>query len=95
MAAGRAVLLGAMQSLYVYTPEVYPTVIRSTGFGACGSVARLVRAMRCRFVSEVCSMSLIVATLALILSGRSIDAVRRQRCNQDLRYPLSTQLIEA
>ena len=29
------------QAAYVYTPEVYPTVLRSIGVGSCSGMARL------------------------------------------------------
>ena len=30
-----------LQAAYVYTPEVYPTVLRSVGVGSCSGMARL------------------------------------------------------
>merc|ERR1711862_186685 len=37
----RALGSGLFQTAYVYTPEVYPTVLRSVGVGSCSGVARL------------------------------------------------------
>jgi len=37
----RAFLHGSFQSLYIYTPEVYPTTIRALGLGVCSSFARI------------------------------------------------------
>jgi len=34
-------LLGTWGALYAFTPELFPTVLRGTGMGAAGSVARL------------------------------------------------------
>ena len=31
----------SFQAAYVYTPEVYPTVLRSIGVGSCSGMARL------------------------------------------------------
>jgi nitrate/nitrite transporter NarK len=36
----RGAASGVFQALYVYTPEVYPTVLRSVGLGACSGMAR-------------------------------------------------------
>lgn len=38
---GRGVIAGLFQAAYVYTPEVYPTNLRSVGVGGCSSLARL------------------------------------------------------
>lgn len=37
----RLCILGAFTIAYIYAPEVYPTSIRSTGFGAASSFARI------------------------------------------------------
>eukprot|EP00026_Physarum_polycephalum_P005204 Phypoly_transcript_05234.p1 GENE.Phypoly_transcript_05234~~Phypoly_transcript_05234.p1 ORF type:complete len:522 (+),score=55.19 Phypoly_transcript_05234:184-1566(+) len=37
----RGLISGAFQASYVYTPEVYPTAVRSTGLGICGTMARI------------------------------------------------------
>jgi len=37
----RGLISGAFQASYVYTPEVYPTALRSTGLGVCGMLARV------------------------------------------------------
>ena len=37
----RAIASGVFQAAYVYTPEVYPTLLRSVGVGACSAMARL------------------------------------------------------
>ena len=36
----RGAASGVFQALYVYTPEVYPTILRSVGLGACSGMAR-------------------------------------------------------
>jgi len=37
----RGLSSGVFQAAYVYTPEVYPTVLRSVGVGTCSGMARL------------------------------------------------------
>eukprot|EP01125_Pyxidicula_operculata_P003323 TRINITY_DN1392_c0_g1_i3.p1 TRINITY_DN1392_c0_g1~~TRINITY_DN1392_c0_g1_i3.p1 ORF type:complete len:626 (-),score=147.83 TRINITY_DN1392_c0_g1_i3:270-2147(-) len=37
----RAIITGAYQVIYAYTPEVYPTFLRSSALGICGSFARI------------------------------------------------------
>eukprot|EP01119_Soliformovum_irregulare_P021198 TRINITY_DN7011_c0_g2_i1.p1 TRINITY_DN7011_c0_g2~~TRINITY_DN7011_c0_g2_i1.p1 ORF type:complete len:537 (+),score=75.78 TRINITY_DN7011_c0_g2_i1:123-1733(+) len=37
----RGFITGGFQVMWVYTPEVYPTTIRSTGIGMCASVSRI------------------------------------------------------
>ncbi|KAJ7387131.1 hypothetical protein OS493_004096 [Desmophyllum pertusum] len=48
----RGFISGAFQGFYVYTPEVYPTVVRALGLGCCSAVARI-GAMVTPFVSQV------------------------------------------
>lgn len=48
----RGFISGAFQGFYVYTPEVYPTVVRALGLGCCSAVARI-GAMITPFVSQV------------------------------------------
>jgi len=37
----RAAALGTFMALYVYTPEVYPTLFRNLGLGMCSSISRI------------------------------------------------------
>lgn len=37
----RGFISGAFQTAYVYTPEVYPTSMRSIGLGTCSAMARI------------------------------------------------------
>ena len=48
----RALGSGLFQTAYVYTPEVYPTVLRSVGVGTCSGVARL-GAMLTPYIAQV------------------------------------------
>lgn len=52
MFLGRGVIAGLFQAAYVYTPEVYPTSLRSIGVGGCSSLARL-GAMLTPYVAQV------------------------------------------
>ena len=48
----RGVIAGLFQAAYVYTPEVYPTFLRSVGVGGCSALARL-GAMATPYVAQV------------------------------------------
>ncbi|XP_065831327.1 putative transporter svop-1 [Oscarella lobularis] len=48
----RALITGAFQAAYVYTPEVYPTAVRAVGLGMCSTIARL-GAMITPFIAQV------------------------------------------
>lgn len=48
----RGVIAGLFQAAYVYTPEVYPTALRSVGVGGCSALARL-GAMATPYVAQV------------------------------------------
>lgn len=49
---GRGVIAGLFQAAYVYTPEVYPSALRSVGVGGCSALARL-GAMATPYVAQV------------------------------------------
>lgn len=48
----RGLIAGVFQAAYVYTPEVYPTYLRSVGVGACSAMARL-GAMLTPYIAQV------------------------------------------
>lgn len=48
----RGIIAGVFQAAYVYTPEVYPTTLRSIGVGSCSAMARL-GAMITPYVAQV------------------------------------------
>ena len=48
----RGLASGVFQAAYVYTPEVYPTGLRSVGVGACSGMARL-GAMMTPYIAQV------------------------------------------
>lgn len=48
----RGLSLGVFQGFFVYTPEVYPTVVRSIGLG-CGSAMARIGAMVTPYIAQV------------------------------------------
>jgi MFS family permease len=48
----RAFIMGTFSSVYVYTPEVYPTFVRTTGTGTAASIAKIASVLT-PFVSNV------------------------------------------
>ncbi|XP_026674748.1 synaptic vesicle 2-related protein isoform X2 [Ceratina calcarata] len=48
----RGLIAGVFQAAYVYTPEVYPTHLRSTGVGTCSAMARI-GAMVTPYIAQV------------------------------------------
>ncbi|XP_026315751.1 synaptic vesicle 2-related protein [Hyposmocoma kahamanoa] len=66
----RGIIAGLFQAAYVYTPEVYPTALRSTAVGACSGVARL-GAMITPYVAQV----LLKNSIAIATGVYSLAAV--------------------
>lgn len=60
----RGLITGAFQASYVYTPEVYPTAVRSTGLGVCSTLAR-VGGMITPYVAQVLLQKSNYVTLGL------------------------------
>lgn len=63
----RGLIAGVFQAAYVYTPELYPTYLRSTGVSACSAMARL-GAMLTPYVAQILlrwSVPTAMATYAL------------------------------
>lgn len=89
----RGVASGVFQAAYVYTPEVYPTSLRSIGVGSCSGMARIgamltpqvaqvmLMAHRWHAISIYASVSVIAAILAYFLpletKGRELPETRR------------------
>jgi len=71
----RALITGAFQVVYIYTPEVYPTLLRSSGLGMGSSMAR-VGGMLTPFVAVVLSRQSLTGIQAAlsIYGGSSIVA---------------------
>lgn len=60
----RGVIAGLFQAAYVYTPEVYPTALRSVGVGGCSALARL-GAMATPYVAQVLLQSSISSAVTV------------------------------
>lgn len=60
----RAVIAGLFQAAYVYTPEVYPTALRSIGVGGCSALAR-VGAMATPYVGQVLFQTSILSAVSV------------------------------
>lgn len=57
-------IAGLFQAAYVYTPEVYPTALRSIGVGGCSALAR-VGAMATPYVGQVLFQSSILSAVSV------------------------------
>ncbi|XP_063220101.1 synaptic vesicle 2-related protein [Bacillus rossius redtenbacheri] len=60
----RGIAAGVFQAAYVYTPEVYPTQLRSVGVGTCSAMARL-GAMVTPYVAQVLMQSSLVLAMSV------------------------------
>jgi MFS family permease len=72
----RAAAIGGFQTIWVYTPEVYPTIIRSIGMGVCSSMAR-VGGMATPYVAQVIApkhLSAALATYAAVAASGALLA---------------------
>ena len=73
----RALGSGLFQTAYVYTPEVYPTVLRSVGVGSCSGVARF-GAMLTPYISQVLmkqSIQAAVGVYVLVSLGATLCCI--------------------
>lgn len=61
LAVARAMIIGAFQCAYVYTPEVYPVDLRATALGTAMSVSR-VGAMGAPFLAQYLAAESLLAT---------------------------------
>ena len=63
----RGLASGVFQAAYVYTPEVYPTGLRSVGVGACSSMARF-GAMMTPYIAQVLMKASLTAAVSVYVS---------------------------
>lgn len=90
---GTAVLLsffalGAWGALYAYTPEAYPTVIRTTGIGAASGMTRIAGAIApsigALFAGGGLLLPLVVFALAYAVGGTAAFFLPRETENREL-----------
>lgn len=106
----RGLITGAFQASYVYTPEVYPTSVRSTGLGVCSTLAR-VGGMITPYVAQVLieksnyitlglyslvSFAACIASFCLPIetSGRDMPDTIEQAVNASAKNDEKTPLLE-
>lgn len=70
----RALGSGLFQTAYVYTPEVYPTVLRSVGVGTCAGVARF-GAMLTPYIAQVLMKQSFPAAVAVYVVCSLVSTV--------------------
>ena len=70
----RGLASGVFQAAYVYTPEVYPTGLRSVGVGACSGMARF-GAMMTPYIAQVLMKASLSAAVSVYVSVGVIASV--------------------
>ncbi|XP_018328933.1 synaptic vesicle 2-related protein [Agrilus planipennis] len=70
----RGIIAGVFQAAYVYTPEVYPTSLRSVGVGSCSAMARF-GAMVTPYVAQVLLKTSVIFSVALYATGALLAAL--------------------
>ena len=63
----RGLASGVFQAAYVYTPEVYPTGLRSVGVGSCSGMARL-GAMMTPYIAQVLMKASLTAAVSVYVT---------------------------
>ncbi|EEB12522.1 sugar transporter, putative [Pediculus humanus corporis] len=82
--AARGIIAGVFQAAYVYTPEVYPTPLRSVGVGSCSAMARL-GAMITPYIAQV----LVKTSLLLTVTVYGLAAISAAVASYFLPYETS------
>jgi len=70
----RGIIAGVFQAIYVYTPEVYPTPLRSIGVGTCSAMARL-GAMVTPYVAQVLLKSSFNTSIIIYITAALLAAI--------------------
>ena len=70
----RGLASGVFQAAYVYTPEVYPTGLRSVGVGACSGMARF-GAMMTPYIAQVLMKASLSAAVSVYVSVGVIASI--------------------
>jgi len=65
--------LGAWGALYAYTPEAYPTIIRTTGIGSASGMTRIA-GMLAPFIGALLSGSSLIAALSVFAAAYGLAA---------------------
>lgn len=84
--------LGAWGALYAYTPEAYPTSLRTTGMGAASSMTRIAGAIAPLLGASLMGLSmtipLTIYAMAYVIGGLSALGLPMETRNQPLRDTL-------
>ncbi|XP_030837390.1 synaptic vesicle 2-related protein [Strongylocentrotus purpuratus] len=80
----RAMIGGTFQTLYVYTPEVYPTHVRALSLGVCVSASRI-GAILTPFVAQVLIKRSVVTAISVYVSFSILS------CVMSLFLPIETK----
>lgn len=70
----RGIIAGVFQAIYVYTPEVYPTPLRSIGVGTCSAMARL-GAMITPYIAQVLLKSSFNTSIIIYITAALLAAI--------------------
>lgn len=80
----KTTILISYQAAYVYTPEVYPTILRSVGVGSCSGMARF-GAMLTPYIAQVLMKSSLATAVSVYVGTAFIAAF------VSYRLPLETK----
>jgi MFS transporter, putative metabolite:H+ symporter len=89
--------LGAWAALYAYTPEVYPTQVRTTGMGAASGMARIGGVVAPLAGGALFPVSLVLAlsvfAAAFVLAAVAVTSMRRETRGQPLSDTLAEETV--
>jgi MFS transporter, putative metabolite:H+ symporter len=91
--------LGAWAALYAYTPEVYPTQVRTSGMGAASGMARIGGVVAPLVGGALFPVSLVLAlsvfAVAFLLAAVAVASMRRETRGQPLSDTLAEETVAA
>ncbi|XP_025410988.1 synaptic vesicle 2-related protein isoform X5 [Sipha flava] len=70
----RGIIAGVFQAVYVYTPEIYPTPLRTIGVGTCSAMARL-GAMVTPYIAQVLLKSSFTTSIIIYITAALLAAI--------------------
>jgi MFS transporter, putative metabolite:H+ symporter len=89
--------LGAWAALYAYTPEVYPTQVRTTGMGAASGMARVGGVVAPLVGGALFPLSLVLAlsvfAAAFVVAAFAVTSMRRETRGQPLADTLAEEAV--